>query len=272
MAPRAPATEPVWQDAALVLCAHGIRGGPGVAAEHAATIARRALFAEVHACAHKGEPGLLDVLARVEAPVVYLAPLLMAEGFTLRTMLTRLETFGRRHSDLRLCRPVGRHPRLAALLATKAKTVAWDQGWRLRDTALLITGHGTTRHAQASATARRHAAEIAASGAFAEVVTAFLDQSPTILEATSRLRAPRLVAVGLLVDRGEHGEEDIPRLLAAAGGSAVYTGPIGGDPAIADLVLDLVRAAELCAGGPSQSPREALALDTTAFFGSGLEI
>ena len=245
MAPRAPATEPAWRDAALVLCAHGIRGGPGVAAEQAATLARRALFAEVHACAHKGEPGLLEVLARIEAPVVYLAPLLMAEGFTLRAMLTRLQTFGRRRPDLRLYRPVGCHPRLADLLAATARTAARQQGWRLRDTALLITGHGTTRHAQAGATARRHAAAIAASGAFAEVATAFLDESPTIPEAVPRLRAPRRVAVGLLVDRGEHGEEDIPRLLAAAGGSAVYTGPIGGDPAIADLVLDQLRAAEL---------------------------
>jgi sirohydrochlorin cobaltochelatase len=213
--------------------------------EHAASIARQALFAEVHACAHKGAPGLLDVLTRVKAPVVYLAPLLMAEGFTLRAMLTRLSVFSGCASELRLCRPVGGHPDLAALLATKAKTAAWQQGWRLRDTALLITGHGTTRHAQASATARRHAAEIAASGAFGEVVTAFLDEPPTLPEAIAGLRAPRSVAVGLFVDQGEHGDEDVPRLLAAAGGSAVYTGPIGGDPAIAGLVLDQVRAAEL---------------------------
>ena len=246
MAPRAPVTELAWRDAALVLCAHGIRGGPGVAMEHAASIAQQALFAEVHACAHKGEPELLDVLTRVKAPVVYLAPLLMAEGFTLRAMLTRLSSFsGCASSELRLCRPVGGHPQLAALLATKAKTLAWQQGWHLQDTALLITGHGTTRHAQASASARRHAVEIAASGAFGEVVTAFLDEPPTLPEAIARLRAPRSVAVGLFVDRGEHGDEDVPRLLAAAGGSAVYTGPIGGDPAIAGLVLDQVRAAEL---------------------------
>jgi D-serine deaminase-like pyridoxal phosphate-dependent protein len=67
MAPRAPATERRLGDAALVLCAHGIRGGVGVAAEHAGRIAARRLFAEVHACALKGAPGLNEVVAAVRA-------------------------------------------------------------------------------------------------------------------------------------------------------------------------------------------------------------
>ena len=57
MAPKAPATERRLGDAALVLCAHGIRGGVGAAAGHAERIAARGLFAEVHACALKGRPG-----------------------------------------------------------------------------------------------------------------------------------------------------------------------------------------------------------------------
>jgi sirohydrochlorin ferrochelatase len=243
-APKAPATEPVWQDAALVLCAHGIRGGAGVAAAHAAAIARLGLFAEVRACAHKGRPGLIDTLAAVRGSSVYLLPLLMAEGFTLRAILARLEAADTRGAHLRVCPPLGTHPGLSALLAREAEAAAARAGWDPAATALLITGHGTTRHALSSASTREHAAAIAAQGLFAEVAIAFLDQPPTIAETVTRLAAPRCIAVGLFVDRGEHGEEDIPALLAATGREALYTGPVGCDPAIVDLILDQVRAAD----------------------------
>jgi sirohydrochlorin ferrochelatase len=57
------------------------------------------------------------------------------------------------------------------------------------------------------------------------------------------LGARHCVAVGLFVDAGEHGEEDIPALLAPAGERAVYAGPIGPDPLITELILDQAYAA-----------------------------
>jgi sirohydrochlorin cobaltochelatase len=253
-------TEEPWASAALVLCAHGVRGGAGAAEEHAALIRRRRIFAEVRACALRGRPGLAETLAALRAgapPVpspIYLAPLLMAEGYTLRAMLRRLgdgapapgPAAGR---GLLLCPPVGTHPRLAVAMAAKALVACRARSWPPEETALLIVGHGTRRDPNSGATARRHARWIGAGGAFAEVAVAFLDEPPAVPEALAGLTAPRCVAVGLFVDRGEHGEEDIPRLLASAAGdgwrgAAAYAGPIGPDPLVADLILDRVRAAE----------------------------
>lgn len=42
----------------------------------------------------------------------------------------------------------------------------------------------------------------------------------------------------------EHGEEDIPALLEGVGKHALYTGPVGVDPMVPDLVLDQIRFAE----------------------------
>jgi sirohydrochlorin cobaltochelatase len=243
MAPRAPATERRLGDAALVLCAHGIRGGVGGAAEHAGRIAARGLFAEVHACALKGAPGLREVLAAVRAPEVVFAPLLMAEGYTLQAMLRKLEGATDPARPITVCRPIGVHPRLADMIATRARALCATRGWRPADTALLIVGHGTERHPDSDATARRHAAQIAARPIFAEVATGFLDERPLVPEALRALRAPQCVAVGLFVDAGEHGEEDIPTLLAPAGERAVYAGPIGPDPLVTELILDHARAA-----------------------------
>jgi sirohydrochlorin cobaltochelatase len=243
MAPRAPVTERRLRDAALVLCAHGIRGGVGGAAEHAARIAAHRVFAEVHSCALKGAPGLSEVVATVSAREIVFAPLLMAEGYTLQAMLRKLQGASDRATPVTVCRPIGVHPRLAEMIATRGRALCATKSWQPADTALLIVGHGTERHPDSGATAHRHAAQIAARAIFAEVATAFLDERPHVPEALRALGAPACVAVGLFVDAGEHGEEDIPALLAPAGARAVYAGPIGPDPLITELILDQAYAA-----------------------------
>jgi sirohydrochlorin cobaltochelatase len=228
--------------AALVLCAHGIRGGVGSAADHAERIAGRGLLAEVRACALKGAPGLAEVVAAIGAPELVFMPLLMAEGYTLDAMRTKLRTAAHLSTRVTLCRPVGVHPRLADAMTAKALELCAGRAWRPADTAFLMVGHGTERHPDSGGTAFRHAAQIAAQGIFAEVAVSFLDEPPRVPEALKRLRAERCVAIGLFVDAGEHGEEDVPELLAPAGDRAVYAGPIGPDPLVTDLILDQVIA------------------------------
>jgi sirohydrochlorin cobaltochelatase len=231
------------ENAALVLCAHGIRGGVGSAAEHARRIAERNLLAEVRACALKGTPGLAEVVSAIAAPELVFMPVLMAEGYTLDAMRRKLRPAVPPSSRATLSRPVGVHPRMADAMAAKASALCAARGWRPEGTALLIVGHGTERHPDSGGTAYRHAAQIAAQGIFAEVATGFLDEPPRVPDALQRLRAERCVAVGLFVDAGEHGEEDVPELLAPAGDRAAYAGPIGPDPLVTDLILDQVHAA-----------------------------
>jgi sirohydrochlorin cobaltochelatase len=141
-----------------------------------------------------------------------------------------------------VCQPIGVHPRLADMVATRAQALCATKGWRPGDTALLIVGHGTERHPDSGTTARWHAAQIAARGIFVEVATGFLDERPRVSQALDALRASQCVVVGLFVDAGVHGEEDIPALLAPAGERAVYAGPIGPDPLVTELLLDQAHA------------------------------
>jgi sirohydrochlorin cobaltochelatase len=126
---------------------------------------------------------------------------------------------------------------------TKALAQCAAKSWQPSKTALLIAGHGTERHPDSGTSARWHAAQIAARGTFAEVTVAFLDEPPRVPEALGSLASAHCVAVGLFVDAGEHGEEDIPALLAPARGRAVYAGPLGPDPLVTGLILDQVHAA-----------------------------
>jgi len=227
----------------LVLCAHGIRGGVGTVAEHAGMIQRLRVFSHVWACCHKGWPGLAETLAACRGERVYLVPMLMAEGFTLRAMQREIPTITDRESRPVLCRPIGTHPELAHMIVEQAEDACAAKHWPANDTALLLVGHGTRRDPNSDATTKRHATTIAGTGRFAEVATAFLDQEPKIDAALRALRAPHCVVSGLFIDRGEHGEEDVPAILRDSGSDAVYAGPIGTDRRMVELILAQVRAA-----------------------------
>ena len=235
----APPAEAALAATALVLCAHGARGVAGAAARHATVLGRSGRFAEVAACALYGEPRLEATLARLRSPEVTVVPFMLAEGWTVAALAERLH---RCRPRARLGPPLGAHDGIADLLLARARKGCLARGWPPGETALLIVGHGTTRHPASAATARRHAAAIAAHAAFAEVATAFLDEAPSIAEAVATLRSPRIAAVGFLTDAGSHGAKDVPRLLRATGRAFVYLGPIGPDPALVPLILDQAAA------------------------------
>ena len=72
------------------------------------------------------------------------------------------------------------------------------------------------------------------------VAAAFLDQPPRLSDVLAQYGVKPCLAIGFFADRGSHGEEDVPRLIAAAGSRAFYAGPIGTDPAIPDLILEQI--------------------------------
>lgn len=223
-------------ETALLLCAHGTRGLAGAVSEHVAALAGTGDFARVAACALYGEPRLEAVLGELTANRVRLVPFMMAEGYTLDTLRRRVAahpTAGR----VEIARAVGAHPALSDVIAAKARAACESKDWRAVDTALLLVGHGTTRHAASTATARAHAERLRATGTFAEVASAFLDDVPDVAQAVASLSAPRVVAVGFFTDAGDHGREDVPAQLAACARQSVYAGPVGPDPALRDMIL-----------------------------------
>lgn len=245
---KAPATEA----GCLLLVSHGIEGRPGVAAAHATAIRAAGIFAEVRVACVKGEPGLADALAGAERPVTAV-PLLMADGFIMRLLRDRLAG----EIEVTLRQPVGVDPRLAALIAGKATSTCAGRGWPPEASSLLLVGHGTPRHPGSAVTVERHAAVLAAEGTFAEVRTAYLEQSPFLVEAAVSLDRP-CVAVGLFVDDGPHGRDDVLDGLADAKVMVAYTGAIGADPAILELIAATARIKRAgCGSAPATSARPA---------------
>lgn len=216
----------------LLLVTHGIEGRPGVAALHAEAL-RAQGRGDVRVACIKGEPGLDEVLNEARAPIT-VVPLLMADGFIMRILRDRLA----RRPGVALRRPVGTDPRLADLVAARTMHACAERGWRPEATILLLIGHGTPQHPGSEAATRQHAATLMATASFAEVRTAYLDQSAFLAETAAALDRP-CVAVGLFVDDGPHGRDDVLEGLVGAQAPIVYTGAIGTDAAILTLIAGM---------------------------------
>ncbi len=260
-APRAPAISddgPAsgstgWRESALILLAHGsaaATAGPPAIARHAAALARRRLFAEVHLAFLHGAPRLTDSLARVTSPTAYLVPFFMSAGHTVRQALPDPPRAGASGPRLRCCRPAGTHPDLAAIVAARVDAERRARDLAAAEIAVILVGHGSPND-PASAEATRHcAARLAARGGYGAVRCAFLDQAPRPDAALAAMPRPAAtIVVGLFADNGLHAEADMRRLLGldpqadrrADDNDVIYTGAIGPDPACVDLILDRVR-------------------------------
>jgi len=261
-APRAPAISgerpaPAdWRDAALILLAHGsaaTTAGPPVIARHAAALARRGLFAEVHLAFLHGTPRLTDTLARIESPTAYLVPFFMSAGHTVRQALAAPPRAGGSGPRLRCCRPAGTHPDLAMIVAARVDAERRARYLAAADITVILVGHGSPNDPASAEATRCCAARLAARGGYGAVRCAFLDQDPRPGAALAAAPArAAIIVIGLFADNGLHAEADMRRLLGldaradrrADDNDVIYTGAIGPDPACVDLILDRVREAD----------------------------
>ena len=229
-------------DIALILCSHGVNGVPGAASEHAAHLHERGLYASVTAACLNGEPEILAAVDAVTAARIVVVPFLMAAGRAWNTLLPERLAKARQRDSVQLAAPVGTHHEIAGLIASKAAALAGARSWAPRDVLLVIAAHGTARDPESGVAARAHAAQITKEGLFAGVEAGYLDEPPSIEGLLAGRATRHAIGVGLFADAGPHGGGDAEQPFRADPDTA-YAGPIGPDPAMAEIVLQT-------AGGP----------------------
>lgn len=109
---------------------------------------------------------------------------------------------------------------------------------------------GLTAHGSPSDPASRQAAEalarrLARDGNWLAVQTAFLEEAPVLADAVAALRHPAVV-LGLFAADGGHAVLDVTEALTRAARPTRYTGALGADAGIPDVVLGIL-ARELSA-------------------------
>ena len=256
-------------NAALILVGHGSTVNPDSSTpthQHADRIRATGHFREVACCFWKEEPSMREVFEAVESEVVYIVPNFISEGYFCQQVLPReLRLDGPvTHRDGRTfcyCDPVGIHPNMTRLLLQRADEIAG--GVPRSQTSLVIVGHGTSLN-ENSAKAIQDQVRLIRAGnhGFAEVVDAYMEEAPFVADWHRLTSAPHVVVVPFFIADGLHSFQDIPVLLGMAeepgqalsrmevfrhnpielhGRKLYYSGAIGTEPLLADVILDQVR-------------------------------
>lgn len=255
-------------NAALIIVGHGSTVNPDSSTPthlHAESIRRRGLFREVACCFWKEEPNMREVYEMVDSDVIYIVPNFISEGYFCQQVLPReLRLEGpvtkRDGKTIHYCDPVGIHPNMTRLLLQRADEVA--PGVPRDQTSLAIVGHGTSLNENSTKAIQDQVALIRGGHyGFAEVIDAYMEEAPFVAEWSKLTTSPNVVVVPFFIADGLHSFQDIPVLLgmreetgAALSETGVfhqnphqlqersiyYSGAIGTEPLMADVILDQV--------------------------------
>lgn len=194
---------------------------------------------------------------------VIIVPMLMSEGFFYHKVLPQrlghaslapLEVADDDPRRIVYSRAIGTHPDLVELAFGRVEQ-ARELFQIPRYPHLLLVGHGSERHTGSSRTTIARSEELAASGEFAKVSVAFLDEPPFLDDQLAAFADDDLLVVPDFVGEGVHTRRDIPEALGlseADGGFATtlthgrriwYTPPVGLHPAVVDIIVDRARQA-----------------------------
>ncbi len=284
-----------FRDAALVLVAHGSTANPDSARpayQHVDELRRRGGFAEVTEAFWKQEPPVWSVLRGVFAPRVFIVPLFIAEGWFTEQVLPQALGFRQAGAPefarvlerggqvLHYCAPIGSHPAMTGVLTARARDVVdrhpFPRAPKPSETTLFIAGHGTSYAPGSRDSIERQVALVRETGAYAEVLPAFLEEPPFVEECWKRAATRNLVLVPYFISDGLHAAEDIPVMLGesesrvrerlAAGrptwrnpterhGKRLWlAGSVGTEPLVADVILERVRESAATAPHRRSSP------------------
>lgn len=243
---------------ALILVGHGSHHSSDSSAPvyaHAERIRKAGIFDEVLEAFWKEEPSLGDALDLVDSDRVWIVPLFLAEGYFTRDVLPRelgLAT-PRPEVEVHYCPPIGTHPKMVQLVLQRARSICGLAGEQLRETALVVIGHGTDQSATSGDTLYDLLQGLRRAGEFQQVECGFLDEAPHVREVIASVTARDVVLVPFFAAEGWHTRTTIPEDLGLTGARTEqsgrtlwYTPPIG----TLDEVTEIVLAIAADAGAP----------------------
>ena len=256
-------------ESALILVGHGSTVNPDSSAptlDHAEELIRRKVFGEVHCAFWKEEPSLRQVLHMLDKDDVYIVPNFISEGYFTRTVIPReLNLDGPLTSlngrTLKYCDPVGNHDRMTELLSKRASEVS--QGVPLKQSSLLIVGHGTNLNDNSAFAAKREVEKLRELDMFGEVFNVYMEEPPLVSKWADFTKFPNVIVVPFFIADGLHSYQDIPVLLGIEEDTGLaasqrdvfrknpyrlrdrtlfYASAIGTEPSFVDVIIDQVAA------------------------------
>lgn len=231
----------------MLLIGHGSANNAQAAAgAHAVRLEASDRFAGVAVGFLKGKPSVEDALECLPDGRTLVLPLALSDGHVVRVLVPKaLAKFRQPKRMLQVLAPAGAASSLPAVVADFAKDAAGRAALDPTGAALLLVAHGGGTGESREA-AWRLAAALDGATPFHTVATAFVEESPSIVDTVRRI-GPPLVAVGLFAERGDHVLRDISAPLAdlrsSFGAPIVDAGPIGASPHYYRAIEEILNSA-----------------------------
>jgi sirohydrochlorin ferrochelatase len=183
-------------------------------------------------------PGALEAALAAFGPApVAVYPHFMTDGWFVATRIPdRLAAAGR--ADCPVLAPFGRDPATVGLCLRAALEGARAHGLDPAATTLLVAAHGSPSDPRPAAATRAVAEAVAAAAAFRAVAVGFVDEAPSIADASGAT-----LCLPFFAARNGHVLEDVPALLAAGGFSGSVLDPVGEHPEAPALIAAALRHA-----------------------------
>ncbi|WP_435101238.1 CbiX/SirB N-terminal domain-containing protein [Halarchaeum sp. P4] len=234
---------------AILLISRATRNAREVLDTHAERLRRRAVADEVTVATYESEPvrELKDELERVAADTVYAVPMCAAHSHDTVDGIPAALSYV--PGDVHYCEPLGQSPAVTDVLAEKGTSLlpAGD------DASLILAGFGSSSKPYHRQTASYHAARLREQSDYAEVLTCYLLQNPTVDCVRYSTTTHHAVVVPLFVTRTEATERRIPDELDLGRGGIEYADPLGTHPRVTDAVHAEVEKQRALAGGAASS-------------------
>lgn len=239
-----------FDQTALLLIGHGSSKAPAGARAaveaHADRLSRRRLFAGVATAFLKGGRPPRDVLEELAARQVCVVPHFMSAGYFVETRIPELlglegritESRGRR---IVLCDPPALLPGFTGIVERRMIEAAGTVNAAPEILPALLVAHGSAKSAASAGTARGLSERLKARRIFHSVDVAFIEEPPYLGEVLHGLDGPAVLG-GLFASDGFHAEADV-RGAVENRPALAYTGALGGDPGVAELIAESCRIA-----------------------------
>lgn len=168
-------------------------------------------------------------------------PMFMARGwFTGKELPRRLALAGAGNAPV--LPPFGSDPGLPALCRKLITKAARQQAWRLSDTHLLISAHGSGRSRAPAQAAFEMARQLAP--CVTSVTCGFIEEAPYIAKAAEGL-PENTICLPLFATQADHVTDDLPAALLGAGFQGITLPPVGLAPQVPQMIANSIGVALL---------------------------
>ncbi len=234
----------------LLLVAHDAGDTRDVLETHARRLADRTAVDQVAVATYGPEPAvdLRETLPELDADRVYAVPMCVAHTYaTLEGVPAALSAID---GEVRYCEPIGRSPAVTDAVANRAAAVNDGDG----PASLVLAGFGSGSTPFQRQSVEYHADRLRERDGYAEVLTCYLLQNPTVECVRYNVSAPRTVAVPLFLGATEATRREIPDKLELDRGGIAYADPLSTHPRVTDAVAATLARERTLALGTTPRP------------------